>query len=280
MKKLLISLLIVLLLVLNCIVILNGISIFGLDIWGINQIKEANQNLDIKIAEATTLASTDYPKLLSSMETNIKKLEEEKKNYEDMVTISTGEQVQLANQYQKYEVEYLWTIIGNHATKEGVVIKIDIVAASAENHYNLNFTVNGSYIGITEFISDIENDSALGFKIENFSMKPGSSTQELRATFTCNDIEIKDIAKNADVSDSNASTNGSVEKITQNSNTNVTDEDTDETVTSNGNTINSNTVNKNVTNTNTTGGNSIVNTNSNTTSDSAQADGMINNSNV
>ena len=222
MKKILISLLIILLLVLNCIAILKGVNLFGLNILGIGQIKEKNDNLDQVIAEATTLASTDYPKALSEMEVNLKKLEEEKKNYEDMVTISTGEQVQLANQYQKYEVEYLWTVIGNHATKEGVVIKIDIVASSGDNNYNLNFTVNGSYIGITEFISDIENDSALGFKIENFSMKPGASTQDLQATFTCKDIVIKDIQKSA-------VTSKDTEKITNDTTTNTTEKTTEST---------------------------------------------------
>ena len=224
MKKILISLLIILLLILNCFAILKGVKIFGLDILSIGQIKEKNDNLNAKIAQATTLASTDYPKALSEMDTDLKKLEEEKKNYEDMVTISTNDQVQLANQYQKYEVEYLWTIIGNHATKEGVVIKIDIIASSGENNYNLNFTVTGSYIGITEFISDIENDSALGFKIENFSMRPGANTQDLQATFTCRDIIIKDISNNSEASglkarDAEATSDKNTTNTTNNSNT-------------------------------------------------------------
>ena len=268
MKKILIALLLVLLIALNCIAILNGVNILGLEILGIGQIKEKNNNLDAKIAQATTIASTDYPKALKDMEANLKKLEQEKKNYEDMVTISTGDQVQLANQYQKYEVEYLWTIIGNHATKEGVVIKIDIVAASGENKYNLNFTVNGSYIGITEFISDIENDSALGFKIENFSMKPGGSTQELQATFTCKDIEIKDIQKSntAAKSESNANnpaetTNGTDVAPQTNSNRTNTNENTAGNTSSNsitGNTTSGNTTGNSTSNSGSTSAEEIV----------------------
>ncbi len=249
MKKILISLLILLLFILNFIGITKGIQLFGLDILSIEQIKEKNANLDTKIGQATTLASTDYPKVLSEMEVNLKKLEEEKKNYEDMVTISTDDQVQLANQYQKYEVEYLWTIIGNHATKEGVVIKIDIVAASGENNYNLNFTVTGSYIGITEFISDIENDSALGFKIENFLMKPGASTQDLQATFICKDIVIKDINKSTATSNRNVTNNS-----TQNQETN-TAEGTAQNTTDNSNDVNTDTTGNTTNNTSTTGNN-------------------------
>lgn len=249
MKKILISLLILLLFILNFIGITKGIQLFGLDILSIEQIKEKNANLDTKIGQATTLASTDYPKVLSEMEVNLKKLEEEKKNYEDMVTISTDDQVQLANQYQKYEVEYLWTIIGNHATKEGVVIKIDIVAASGENNYNLNFTVTGSYIGITEFISDIENDSALGFKIENFLMKPGASTQDLQATFICKDIVIKDINKSTATSNRNVTNNS-----TQNQETN-TAEGTAQNTTDNSNDVNTDTTGNTTNNTSATGNN-------------------------
>lgn len=262
MKKLLIILLIVLLIVLNCFAIFKGVSLLGINILSIGQIQEANQNLDTKIGEATTLASTDYPNLLKDMETHLKKLEEEKKNYEDMVTISTGEQVQLANQYQKYEVEYLWTVIGNHATKEGVVIKIDIVAANGENNYNLNFTVNGSYIGITEFISDIENDSALGFKIENFSMKPGASTQELQATFTCKDITIKDITKSTTANKDNATK--TLDDLNNNPENSAEDAETNNETTEN---------NTNTTNTN---ANTTSNTNTNTTSSTTNTAGNTN----
>lgn len=228
MKKILISVLIVLFLILCFVAIFGGIEIGGFKVLSISSIKEANDTLDDRIKFATVLASTEYPNALSSIETDLKKLDEEKKNYESMVTVSNGEEVQTVNQYQKYEIEYLWTTIGNHATSEGVVIKIDIVAASGENKYNLNFTVNGSYIGITDFISDIENDSALGFKIENFSMKPGGSTQNLEATFTCKDITIKDISKSIISSNDNQTNENTQEnnelntESTDNNNTNTT----------------------------------------------------------
>ncbi len=272
MKKILISLLLVLFVILCFVTIFKGINLFGLEILSIDQIKAKNEGLDYKIAQATTLASTEYPNSLANIETNLRKLEQEKKNYEDMVTISTDEQVQLANQYQKYEIEYLWTIIGNHATKEGVVIKIDIVAASGENKYNLNFTVNGSYIGITEFISDIENDSALGFKIENFSMKPGGSTQTLQTTFTCRDIEIKDISKGSasSANGDNAVQNGS-KTNTANGNNSVGGNTTTGDTTGTGTSSNSGT--------NTTAGNTTSSSGS-TTQNSASSGNTTNTTSV
>ena len=195
MKKLLISILTVLLLALCIITIWKGIVVFGVNIIGFTQIGEKSAKLDESISKATVIASTDFDNIVNKdLVNDLKKLKEEKKNYDDLVQATGTTGLQTTSQYQKYEIEYLWTVIGNHATSEGVVIKMDLVAGSLQNNYNLNFTVTGEYIGITDFISDIENDAALGFKIENFNLVPGSNTSELQATFTCRDIEIKDIA--------------------------------------------------------------------------------------
>ena len=252
MKKILFSILIVLLLALCCITIWKGINVFGIEILGITQIQEKNAALDNTISEATKLASTDYEKTLSDIETDIKKLKEEKKNYQDLVTVSDGSEIKVTNQYQKYEIEYLWAVIGNHATSEGIELKMDLVAGSSQNLYNLNFTVNGSYIGIADFISSIENDPVLGFKIESFSM---TGSDKLQATFTCKDIEIKEISKGTvNTKEDDKNTNANTNKTT-NSNTNTTN-------------TNSNTTNTN-TNTNST------NSTTKNTKDSDETDSMI-----
>lgn len=136
------------------------------------------------------LASTDYEKALDDIKNDAKKLGDEKKTYEDLVSVSGEDVSGLAAQYQKYEIEYLWAVIGNHATSEGIELKMDLVSGVQSGTYNLNFTVRGSYIGLSDFISTIENDPVLGFKIENFNMVPGGSTEQLQATFTCKNIQI------------------------------------------------------------------------------------------
>lgn len=211
MKKLLIIILIVLLAILAIFTTVKGLKIGNVQILGVKQIKEENEILDKKLEEATKLASTEYDKAISDLEQNAKLLETKKSDYEDMITYSTESEVQTASQFLKYELEFLWTQIGNHAKKEGVVIKIDVVTGTTntENVYNLKFTVNGTYVGISEFISGIENDTDLGFKIEEFSMKPGSSENDLQATFICKDIYIKDI------STTNSTTNSFGNEITQ-----------------------------------------------------------------
>ena len=54
--------------------------------------------------------------------------------------------------------------------------------------YDLNFTAEGSYIGIALFLADIQDDSFLEFKIENFQM---TGEEKLKATFVVKDIPIK-----------------------------------------------------------------------------------------
>ena len=195
MKKLLILILITLLLVLTGIVAIRGVQIGKLEILGIKGIQAKSTELDEKIQEAGKLAQKDFQQAVKEVEDNTKKLEETKQEYDEMTAISSASDVESAAQLETYEIETLWVKLGNHATNEGATMKMDVTKGSntTQNTYNLNFTVNGSYISITDFISDIENDETLGFKIEEFKLVPSGSESNLQATFVCKDIAIKEI---------------------------------------------------------------------------------------
>ena len=224
MKKLLISILIALLLILSIFIAVNGLNVGKIEVLGIRGINQKNSELDQKIQQATQLSTIDYQKAVDEVEENSKKLTEEKKNYEDMALLNTDSEGQATAQLQKYEVEALWVKLGNHATSEGATMKMDIVRGSStsENMYDLNFTVNGSYISIIDFISDIENDSTLGFKIENFHMS--GSGDSLQATFVCKEISIIDVNESqVDTETNNNNTTNSTTNSTNNTNsTNTT----------------------------------------------------------
>ena len=252
MKKLLILVLIALLLTLSIFIVIQGVHIGSLEILGVKGIQEKSSQLDEKIQQAGKLAEKDYQQALNDVKTNTKKLQEEKKNYEDMTQISEDGDVQAANQIEKYEIETLWVKLGNHATTQGVVIKMDVKKGNAQDVYDLQFTATGSYISITDFISSIENDSSLGFKIEEFKLVPSSSGSDLQATFVCKDITIKDVSQSAvtTTTDSNTQTDGTANGTNQN-NTNSTDTNS-ATNTTNGTANNTNTTNStNATSTNT-----------------------------
>ena len=238
MKKLLILILIALLLALSIFIVIQGVNIGGVQILGIRAIQDKSAELDTKIQEAARLVEKTYQQAVSDVDENAKKLEEEKKNYEDMTTISTDGEVQAANQLERYEIETLWVRLGDHATSQGVVMQMDVLQGSsgAEGVYDLRFTATGSYISITDFISAIENDSTLGFKIEEFRMVPSGS--DLQATFVCKDIAITEVSSttqiNQDTNNTNATNNTNSTNNTSNTN------NTNNTTNSTSNTSNTN----------------------------------------
>ena len=219
MKKLLILILIGLLLILSIFTILKGVNIGKIEVFSINTIQEKSKKLDEKIQEASKIADKDYNQAIEDINENTKKLKQQKASYEEMTQIGEDVEVQNATQIERYEIETLWVKLGNHATSEGATMKMDILQGStgAENVYNLRFTVTGTYISIVDFISDIENDTTLGFKIEEFRMIPSGSDSSLEATFVCKDIIIKDL--NSSNTSSTNPTN-SVQGTTSNSNVN------------------------------------------------------------
>lgn len=231
MKKLLISIIIILVIILTGVTVVNGIEIGKFKILGINEIISSNEELDNKIQNATKLASTDYQKKLDELNKTIKEFEKIKTNYEDMINVSTDSEVQAANQYGVYEIGMLWIRLGNHAKSEGV--KMDVSAkeltpintnttTEADKKYNCNlyFTAIGTYAGIAGFIEDIEDDSKLGFRIDDFKVTASSEgTDILQATFTCKDIIIRGVSMN---SEANTNTDKNTDK-TANDNTTDTD---------------------------------------------------------
>lgn len=241
MKKVLILVLIALLLTLSIFLMMNGVKVGGLQVLGIKEIQQESSELDSKIQQAGKLVEKDYQQAVSTVSSNAKKLAEEKKNYEDLTAINENGEMQSANQIEKYEIETLWVRLGNHATSQGAVMQMDVTKGnnSASDVYNLKFTATGSYISITDFISAIENDSTLGFKIEEFKMKPQGS--ELQATFVCKDIAIKDISANATQSQTDTSNSQSNTNNTSTTNTTNTSNTTNTTKTNNStNTSNTN----------------------------------------
>ena len=94
---------------------------------------------------------------------------------------------------------------------------------------NLNFTATGSYLSITNFISDIENDTDLDFTIDNFDMTSG------KATFVVKDVKIK--KESTTVTNNNAP--GTANNTNENNNINSTNGKQNSGSTSNSNNNNS-----------------------------------------
>lgn len=222
MKKLLILILIILIFALTVFTVVKGFDIASIKVLGINQIQQKDMELGNKVEEATKLANFDFEAKKDEISASVKELEKQKTKYEDMVSVSSSEEIQNARQIPKYKVEFLWTTIGTHATREGVVIKMDITnGTGGTDTYNLNFTATGTYVGISEFITDIEDDSSLGFKIEEFSMQQGANVDEnqLVASFVCKNVTIENILKTTTNSAENNQNNANGTNTTNTTNT-------------------------------------------------------------
>lgn len=216
MKKLLMLILIGLLLALFVYIGLYGFQVGNVEVLSYTGMQTRNEQLDAKIQEASKLAEKDYKEILSTVQESSKRFVQAKEEYEEMTTISSEDDIQMASQIERYEIEALWVKLGNYATSEGAILKMDIVQRNSNDMYNLRFTVNGSYISITDFISDIENDSTLGFRIEEFKMIPSGSGEDLQAIFVCKDIAIKEISETASSTEETQGQTDSTNTITTN----------------------------------------------------------------
>lgn len=230
MRKTLIMFIIFLLVVVILIMLFSSLSVGGLKILGLKELNDKNKELDSDIQKLSALTSTGYQKALTEVNNSVKEYKTTKEEYDQLAEVSAEGQLSTASQLQKYEIEYLWTRIGAHATKENVVLKMEVSANStstATGYFDLNFAVTGSYVAITDFIYDIENDSSLGFKIENFKMTSGS------ASFICKNIAINidasEIASSSSDSDTEESTSTSENTSQSTNDTNTTNENTTNT---------------------------------------------------
>ena len=177
MKKLIISILVILLIVLTGMTVVKGLKIGNINILGISELKKENDELDTKVKEATKLASTDYQKKIDELNKQLKELQSKKEEYLDLENVSSEQQINGANSLnQPYKMEYLYTTFGKHAKNNGIKIDMAFTRSSSgdDKYYNINFTATGSYIRIAEFIMNIEDDSSLGFKVEEFKMTPSA----------------------------------------------------------------------------------------------------------
>jgi len=247
MKRILILVLDILLLIIMVICMHRGVKIGPLHILSFQDIANANAQLTQEISNAEA-KNSQYNSQLETIKTDSTALTKAKKAYLDLVTISTESEIQEALQTKTYSVEYLWSQVGNHATKEGVVTRMELVPSNIGNseYKNLNFTITGSYLAMTNFISDIENDSDLDFTIDGFDMTSG------KASFVVKDIKIK--KENTSVT-SNTPTSGS-------NNSNTTKDNSSKSST-NTNTTSSDNSSKSSTNTNTSSSDNSSSTQSN-----------------
>ncbi len=193
MRKVLISILLILLIVLAYFTIFQGISIGTFKVLSTNDIIKLNDDLTVKIGEANKKIKTDLQSKRSELNENINILLDNKESYYNLANVSTESEITEASTEQVYSIEYLWVRVGRHARSEGVNMKMDVLAGDTGDASvkNINFTAVGKYMAIMNFVSALEDDSELGFRIEDFHLVPAEDEINLQATFSVTGIRTR-----------------------------------------------------------------------------------------
>ena len=225
MRKILLSILVCLLLILTVFFMVKGFGAIGLK--GIIDINKKNKEIDQKILDLSDEINTVYKSTETKLKSTADTLTETKTEYENQAILSSSQSSSYVSQKEKYDIEYLWTRLGHFSRDENCTLRIEVsrTGGASENLYNLKFSVGGSYSAITDFIYDIENDSKLGFEIENFAISSPGET--LTATFDCKDIPISEVQIERQSSSNSNTTDNTTNNTTDT--TNSTSNSTDST---------------------------------------------------
>lgn len=216
----------------------------------ISQLESSSKKLEQAALELEKSSTTDFEQKKKQLTKIVKDYNKAKDEYEEIVppTIKDSTDAILEEELKDiYDVDFLWTIVGNYATEEGINLKFDInknvTSASSINNSSSNyvvcdlrFVITGQYINLTDFIYDLEDDDRLNFEINDFSMSKNG--EELEVTLNVREVKVN---SNNLIDTGSTVTNTIQENVTQT---------IDSTTSNTTNTTNStNTANTNITNT-------------------------------
>lgn len=87
----------------------------------------------------------------------------------------------------KYRLEFLLIYLGNYANESNIEINIDIKDNELLKRKDLLITLNGNYIGIINFINQIEKE--LLFKVDDLTMNKADS--KIKCDFYIRNLDIQ-----------------------------------------------------------------------------------------
>lgn len=199
MKKLLILTLTVLLIGLAVMVVKDGQTMGDFVILGVQQIFDVNEEIDNNIAKVESLIAVNIAQEESSLQSAVTTLLTNKEEYYNLAKISTEGELQQANTEETYLIEYIWTRMGRHATNERITLKLDVLSSQTGADFkNLSFIIKGEYVDIIDYVSKLEEDEELNFKIDSFKIEANTEgniseyvNEAVVATFVVEDVKIQ-----------------------------------------------------------------------------------------
>lgn len=243
MRKLVIFLVCIILAVYAYYVVANGLSIGqSFRIKSYKEISASSREIDSLISTLANINNAQFVRSQETLSAAVREYKTVKEEYDELTQVANEDESSDISLVDTYDIDFLWTTIGNYGTEEGIKLKFNVVKSATSmldtQSYimcDLKFTVSGDYIPLTDFIYDLEDDPKLGFEISDFALSKGGDN--LQATFTVKNIPVNN--KNlSDITTAITPDNNVDEYGNPTSNTNTTSSN------SNSSNSNTNTVNQ------------------------------------
>ena len=174
---------VLILLIVGCYqVIFGNAEAIRSKVASVSQLSTASKKLNTELAELEKSTTDEFEQKKQKLSKTIEDYQKSKDNYEEVVEEFSTEAAEDLLEAQEndlkdiYDVDFLWTIVGNFATEEGINLKFDVTrnttSASSINNTSTNyvvcdlkFVITGQYINLSSFIADLEEDDRLSFEI-------------------------------------------------------------------------------------------------------------------
>lgn len=171
MKKTLVIFIFLVFILLIGISLKFGISIGKFKVASIEETIKSYNDLQNEIDKAND-ETRDYQELVTKINANEKLISTVKQEYTETLKEAKKNN---STRLKTYTKEYVWSKIEENAKKNGVNLKMTIEDFT-DISKNFDIIVTGPYLGIANFMYDIENT----FKVSNFNMKKGEAKFQIR----------------------------------------------------------------------------------------------------
>jgi len=176
-RKVLIVLLLVFMIFCCYSMITSGFELGALKINSYEEVSTKSSELDMKTNILNKNNTDTFEDKKKTVQAVMEKYISLKNEYNSLMLTNANE-----NAYQSeeiYDVGFLWTITGAYASKENLILQLDIYKSKLNIAHDistgsmsyticdLDFTVYGQYSSIYDFLYSIEEDDRLGFEIRN-----------------------------------------------------------------------------------------------------------------
>jgi len=210
MRKYVLGILLIVLAIICFFIIGFGVKIGNFKIYSYSDVSKVSSERKTLLTSLNEKNITEYEETKRLLSSATQKYQSKKSEYDSL--IQSGKLTAESNIYNSnlYDVDYLSVIIGKYATQNGVTLQFDVLKSSSttsiSSEYvicNLNFTVTGDYIPITNFIYNLEDDETLNFEISDFMLEKGG--ENLQSIFVVKNVPINSKNLSAIPVSSNAS---------------------------------------------------------------------------